>query len=483
MTDPAPPIDILQVASGEPGLEKLLETYQTNFNTNIIKFIFFTVVLIVILYTVFIGSGLFEITKNWPKYRCNPLVMPFASLFGHDSTENFNYCMKNIFNMNASAVLGPLYGMMANFTDVVGTVSNVANSFRFLIANLLHGMERLMSSFRDRFRDILFSVRLSFMKIQSLMGRLYSTFYAIIYMGLSGLTAANNLANNDLVKFILEFCFDPATPIMKNDGSIVPLSNLRIGDKLAEVNGTVPVVTSVFVFDGTGTKMVRLHDTVVSAKHFVFYDALGIWIEAEDHPDAVPAPSIPFLFCLNTSTHTLKIGETIFSDYDESSDETVTAKVQQMAQDMLNNKKTSDAVLPPVLKNYELGINGFAAVRMNDCSVKLLHTIGPGDIIKSGGRVLGIVRELCHVVVQIPGTLRPNYVSASQLMWDDRTKKWIRAAELFPSNVATLEKPAKFYQLITEKNIIESEGRVYRDYREVSTPDLEEPYSTHLHKN
>ena len=483
MASPAQPISLLQTASTEPSLDKLVENYELNFNINVIKLVFFTILLVVILYTVFLGSGLVEITKNWPKYRCNPLIMPFASFFGYDSTENFNYCMKNIFNVNAATVLGPLYGIMANFTDVVGTVANVANSFRFLIANLLHGMESLMSSFRDRFKTILFTIRLSFLKIQSLMGRVFSSFYAVLFMGLSSLQAANNLANNDLVKFILEFCFDPNTPIQKADGTIVPLTKIRIGDKLAEVNGETPVVTSIFVFEGSKTKMVRLHDVVVSEKHFVYYEDLGIWIEAAEHPDAVPARSLPYLCCLNTSTHTLKIGDTIFSDYDESSDPEVLAKVQQMAKEKLNNRKYNDSKLPSSLKDYELGINGFSAIRMDDCSVKALYEVKVGDTIKGGGRVLGVVRELCNSVVQIPGTLRPNYVSASQLLWDKRKNQWVRAAELYPSRVLKLKSPHKLYQLITTNNIIESEGQVYRDYREVSTPDLEEPYSTYLHKN
>ena len=64
--------------------------------------------------------------------------MPFAGLFGYDATENFNFCMKNIFHSNSAAVLGPVYGLMSSFTDIAGTISNSANSFRYLIANLLN---------------------------------------------------------------------------------------------------------------------------------------------------------------------------------------------------------------------------------------------------------------------------------------------------------------------------------------------------------
>jgi hypothetical protein len=187
MSDPATVADtplaaIQAAANAQPSMDELLENYNNNFTSTLVKFIILTLINIGILVYIFGTGGIAEIAKNWPKYRCNPVIMPFAGLYGFDAKENFDFCMGNIFQMNAGAVLGPIYGIMANFTDIVGVISRVANSFRYLIANLLKGMERLMSSFRDRFQFILFQLRMTFLKILSLMGRLYATFYAVVFM-------------------------------------------------------------------------------------------------------------------------------------------------------------------------------------------------------------------------------------------------------------------------------------------------------------
>ena len=34
-----------------------------------------------------------KIKTNWAKYRCNPMMMPFAGYAGHDPIENFTQCM------------------------------------------------------------------------------------------------------------------------------------------------------------------------------------------------------------------------------------------------------------------------------------------------------------------------------------------------------------------------------------------------------
>lgn len=473
----ATPLAALTAAANlAPSMDELLKLYNEGFTSTLIKFAIMTLVLVGILFYVFAGGGIAEVAKNWPKYRCSPAVMPFASFFGVDAGENFNYCMKGVFQSNAGGVLGPLYGIMSNFTDIVGVISNVANSFRYLISNLLHGMERMMGSFRDRFQFILFQIRLSFLKILSLMGRLYSTFYAVVYMGMSSLRTAQNVANNDLVKFLLEFCFDPTTPISMADGQTKPLSEVAIGDKLAAVDGVQPEVTSVFRFDGHGTPMVRIGGSgdgvVVSAQHYVRHK--GAWIEAGQHPDAVAVASLPLLCCLNTTTHTLSIGGMVFADYDESEDPSVISRTQALVSQRLNGRCCSGSTVVEMAlpRSYSLGIDGNSPITLADGRIIKIRNVAVGDRLATRGTVLGMVKELCSEIVEQPGS--GLVIAAGQLVWDPQIRQWVRAGDHLP--VAT-DCPALLYQLITSNNLIESGGVMYRDYREIADPDMETAYA------
>jgi hypothetical protein len=372
--------------------------------------------------------------------------------------------------MNAGAVLAPVYGVMSNFTDIVGTISNVANSFRYLIANLLSGMERLMGSFRDRFQFILFSVRMSFFKIMNMMGRLYATFYAVIFMGMSGLQAANNVANNDMVKFLLEFCFDPETPIKLASGTTVPIKSLKIGDRLEAVNGVIPVVTSLFDFDGSKTPTVEVGGVRVSAKHYMRYDALGNMIEAGEHPGAKMVPSLNRLVCLNTSTHNLMINKMLFADYDESEDLEVIKVSQNLAENMLNsgisNKGTSD---------YDLGLDLETEIRVLGGVFVKLKDIRVGDILCDGGIVKGVVREKVNNIVVLEDGIK---VSEAQLVWDLKSKIWTRAFYLFKP----ISSEMVLGHLITSGSVIEGRNYFFRDYREVSAPEMEYAYEDAIKK-
>ena len=47
-----------------------------------------------ILYAVnILAVGIERIKQNWPLYRCNPMIMPFASYFGKDTEQNFSQCV------------------------------------------------------------------------------------------------------------------------------------------------------------------------------------------------------------------------------------------------------------------------------------------------------------------------------------------------------------------------------------------------------
>ena len=64
--------------------------------------VIFNVVLLILFaigfYYTTVSTNMREVSANWAKYRCDPSIMPFASLYGYNTAENFNYCLGGIFN-------------------------------------------------------------------------------------------------------------------------------------------------------------------------------------------------------------------------------------------------------------------------------------------------------------------------------------------------------------------------------------------------
>jgi len=61
---------------------------------DLISAIIINLVFVGLYFTAVLGIGLKQIENDWPKYRCNPSVMPFAGLFNHDVMQNFSFVFK-----------------------------------------------------------------------------------------------------------------------------------------------------------------------------------------------------------------------------------------------------------------------------------------------------------------------------------------------------------------------------------------------------
>ena len=466
------PIAIREVIMASPDPTMV---WKENYTWIIIKFAIATVVLGASLIMVFTLGNLQEIAKNFPRYRCYPVFMPFASQFGYDTKENFNFCLNGIFNTKAAEIFQPIFKLLTGFTEIIKLIVDVGLGIRKLFSNFLLGVNKFIRNVRDRIQFLLFNIRMSFVKMNNLMGKVYGTMYAVIWMGSSALTAGLNIADNDLVKFLFEFCFDPETPVQLRDGSFIPIKEVKIGTKLASVIGNPePVVTSVFRFNGENTPMVQIADVIVSASHFIKNNINGKMIPADEHPYAFCTRSLPELVCLNVTGNLFSAGRSqmLVADYDEHQSVSVIEEAQRIAIRALNGRDCNSC---NSVAEYDIGIDGLFTVKMESGSWKPISKINLGDTVWNAGKVLGVVQETCSAVMH-----NNRFLSVAQLVYNTEKNIWERATQRLPDSDVT---KVILYSLITEKcstiEIRDDTNETYfiRDYREVPLPEMETPYA------
>ena len=92
--------------------------------SDLLNSIFIIAVFIGLYIANILAIGKKNIEKNWPIYRCSPLVMPFANLFGHDVMKNFTYCIQTM----QTDFMGPFLAP-SNYTNMV-VAENVKSSVK-----------------------------------------------------------------------------------------------------------------------------------------------------------------------------------------------------------------------------------------------------------------------------------------------------------------------------------------------------------------
>lgn len=435
---------------------------------NALIFIVALIVLIIILIFVFGNTfNLKKIKDNWSNERCNPMIMPFASVFGYNTKENFNFCMGNVFNQFAGPFMGSTTSIFSHFTGLLTMIFDSISSLRNIIASLGGGINVIFQEFTERISFFFFKIRLSAIHIKSLIEKMYAILFSVMYMGLSGITGMTSFTNTFLFSFLDTFCFPADTKLNIRNKGLIPIREVKIGDIIVPGNSKV---TATFRFYSRGQPMVKLGSVIVSTNHYVIY--LGHPIKAGDHPDAIKInnwDSEEPLYCLNTSDNRINIDNLEFLDYDETSDG------DKGTMNFIEGRVNSESVSTDYkFTEYSPAISGSAMIRTKE-GLKIAGDVKIGDILSTGSEVVGVIRKEVSEVCELENGL---IVTPSTMFWSSESNKWKRFGDINEFKVQKMELVS--FVVVPNSQIELENGIRIRDYMELCSPDSEMYYSKHL---
>lgn len=450
-----------------------------------------TLIFIGIYYGLNILNGINEVKQNWNKYRCDPSIMPFASFYGHNTLDNFNYCMGNIFNVQSVGLTAPFANVMGKFTGVLGVLLGAANGMRTSIATMGGGINVIFQEFVDRLTTFFFQLRQSAIRMKTLMTRMYATMFAVVYMGTSAITGVQSFGNTVLFSFLDTFCFEPSTHLEVERNGIsthVPIADIQIGDILLPTRSRV---TAKFHFSANGQPMIRLPrrqnshypPIYVSSNHYLLHN--NTWIRSEEHPNAsAPQPyEANSLLCLNTSDHTIPIDGYLFRDYDETEDNCVDDKTMQMIEDRVNGNRYQPLPQQPQHQSkpyteYFPSMKPSTRIRLANGDTEELQSIPLGTKLSTGCTVIGKVQREIHEYCSVADT----HIASSTLVWNSDENQWKRIGSY--KDVQKSSTPVIYISLfVTPSSVIElHDGTVVRDSIELCSPDAEIYYAEQLRR-
>ena len=145
--------------------------------------IFIIVVFIICNIVCVFISIMSDIKKNWPLYRCNPMIMPFAGYFGHDPMVNFTVCISEMQRGMMSFFTNPLdlqmFGMLSTFSSMRDTL----NSFREFGALLRNGFGLSFMNLFGVFGDLAVYFQKLLISLKSAVFRILATCLVLINIG------------------------------------------------------------------------------------------------------------------------------------------------------------------------------------------------------------------------------------------------------------------------------------------------------------
>jgi len=172
----------------------------------------------------------------------------------------------------------------------------------------------------------------------------------------------------------IRICFDKNTLIKMSDRTMKKISEIKVGDELCQVGDNKNIVTAKLKLLSINNKMYQLGDVIVSGSHRVRHD--GVWIFVSEHPHAkvVENYNEPIIYCLNTTCKEFTIGDYVFSDWDEITEENYTA-INNYLKTNNPEYKEKDLDKTDIHKLFDMGFDEYTYIHLKDRKISKIGAI------------------------------------------------------------------------------------------------------------
>ena len=412
----------------------------------------------------YIRSNKKEINKNWPQYRCNPYVVPFAGWAigpkSVSSATNAIQCMTLQFNTYLATYMSPVYHLFQWILDLIWSVLDRIEGVRQMI-NFMRNS--ILDSFRDT-SNMLYNIYRKFAslvrKLWSFFSTLFDAFKSLMEALSFGIYTIISVWNGPIGGVGRFFCFRPTTYVWLEDHTLAMIKDLRPGTRLRDGNK----VTAVLSFHGDKVPVYSypvspIRNVIVSGAHLVKED--DKWISVQDSPLAVLVDDEEdYLVCLVTEKGTIQIENAIFADWIEGDTEDVTWLREHITA-LLNTTSPQSQEIP---SDRSWGVQASHKVRLRGGKEKTLREVEIGDELEVGGNVDGIVKTSTG---ETSFFHYRNLTLSGDVIIFDQDGVWRPVRFSLEAMEEEDGYDCRLIHLITEEGVIEVDGVKMTDYRQI----------------
>ena len=292
----------------------------------------FSVIIILIFVLLYVFSivsiGIKKVQEDWPIYRCNPIVMPFANAFGHDAMSNFTHCIQGMQGDYMKYLLQPLEYNFSVITNLGSNLNTNIKSIREFINNLRNMITDSIGSIFGVFLNLLIEFQRVIINMKDLFGKIIGILATLMYTLSGSVMTMESTWAGPPGQMVRALCFDPET-VISTDNGLVSMKDIPLGATLK--NGArVCAVMRISNVDRGGEQIEKVYKIeggennspiFVSGSHLVYDPEIADFVAVENlrglKPSSVTKNICKEFACLITSDHTIPIGEWLFHDWED----------------------------------------------------------------------------------------------------------------------------------------------------------------------
>lgn len=454
----------------------------------------------------FTKSGGDKLVKEWEQHRDNPLLMPFAGLFGKSASGNQHGVIYNLFHKFFGVLMKPIQYVMSLVKKNLGGLSGSLNIFRALMKPIRTFIANAVKGFYEKLSNILSAIIYFFLKIRDLLRRLASTFRLSLYLlqamqftmqsvwdGPIGSVARDwGYTFGKIVSFFGHLgvegfmCLSGDTPIRMANGGVKPVSTLRLGERIATPKGPTCVVGMAHTsgrYKTTPTPLYRVGDALLTGDHLVYVrQGKQTLVERAQDIGELEVHGQTTLFCPLTGNHLIQTaGGQVLADFEESTDPQLEA---ELLQDSLHTLSYRMDTMTTMKNTYTLDTppTGASPGLTGECYVETV--MGPKriDSLEIGARLVSPLtgeNRVLGILVSLPQEAHLYHYqgfrgSSRQIVWTGQAWRPLSALVSAKKTAIGGLVDTRLYSLFTTQGVYRVHGTWVTDISDgLPTEDIE----------
>ena len=288
----------------------------------------FIILIFIFLYIFNVLSvGIQKIKDDWPQYRCNPIVMPFASVFGYDPMSNFSFCIQNMMSSYMGYLMQPIKYSFSVLGNISKDINDALTGVRAFFNNIRNYITNIIQTVFGVFLNILIEFQRVTINIKDMFAKLIGILATLMYTLEGTVDTMESAWNGPPGQLVRALCFHPDTKVELKDGSLYAMKDLPL-NSILKTGSKVCAVMNISNITEKGEFIEKLYSIdggennekiLVSGSHLIYNNETKQFVHVEDLSNVIISDiNSPNFACLITSDHIIPIGKHIFHDWEDN---------------------------------------------------------------------------------------------------------------------------------------------------------------------
>lgn len=288
----------------------------------------FIILIFIVLYVFNVLSvGIQKIKDDWPQYRCNPIVMPFASVFGYDPMSNFSFCIQNMMSSYMGYLMQPIKYSFSVLGNISKDINDALTGVRAFFNNIRDYIKNIIQTVFGVFLNILIEFQRVTINIKDIFAKLIGILATLMYVLEGTVDTMESAWDGPPGQLVRALCFHPDTKVELKDGSLYAMKDLPL-NSILKTGSKVCAVMNISNITEKGEFIEKLYSIdggennekiLVSGSHLIYNNETKQFVHVEDLSNVIISDiNSPNFACLITSDHIIPIGKHIFHDWEDN---------------------------------------------------------------------------------------------------------------------------------------------------------------------